>query len=108
MGRVGAQGGMAAVAAIAACMLVAIGVASGCGSSDPGGSNAAATTKSRDSGPTEAVLNSLNGSGVSGKVVYVKQKTGLPLVKIRLHGLENATGETQYFLWQLESRHDMI
>lgn len=99
---------MAAGTAIGVCTLVVWVLAAGCGGGAPAGSNAAATTKSPDKGPTEAVLHPLKGSGVSGKVVYVKQRTGMPLAKIRLEGLEKATGETQYFLWQLGSRHNMV
>jgi hypothetical protein len=81
-------------------------VAAGCGggSSD---TNAAATVK-RVSGPTQASLHPVGGSDVSGKVVYVEQPSGLPLMKVRLRGLEKATGEAQYFIWQVESRHNMI
>jgi hypothetical protein len=80
----------------------------GCGGSGSGSATADATTKARTSGPTEAVLSELSGSGVSGTVGYVKQSSGLPVMKIRLQGLERATGEKQYFMWQMGSRHDMV
>lgn len=47
------------------------------------------------------------GSGVSGKVDYVKQPSGQPMMKIRLQGVHKAVGETQYFIWQMGSRHNM-
>lgn len=85
--------------------------AAGCGSSGSSDSNAAATVKPvqkhAESGPTEAVLQPVGDSGVSGKVVYVKQASGIPLMKIRLRGVKKATGETQYFIWQLGDRHHM-
>jgi hypothetical protein len=101
------------LAAIAACLLSAAASLLGCGGSDPPGSGATAASGQgpstrASSGPTEAILHPLGESGVSGKVVYVKQKSGFPLVKIRLRGLERATGETQYFMWQLGSRQNMV
>lgn len=95
------------------CVLLGAGtlvlavLASGCGSGGSGDSNAAATVKKVESGPTQATLHSIGGSGVSGKVVYVEQPSGLPLMKLRLHGVRKATGETQYFIWQMSSRHHM-
>lgn len=80
----------------------------GCGDSGSGSATADTTTKARTPGPTEAALSELNSSGVSGTVVYVKQSSGIPMMKIRLKGLERATGETQYFMWQMGSRHDMV
>jgi len=80
----------------------------GCGDSGSGSATADATTKAHPSGPTEAVLRELGGSGVSGTVLYVKQSSGLPMMKIQLKGLERATGEKQYFMWQMESRHNMV
>lgn len=79
----------------------------GCGG-ESGSATADATAKARPSGPTEAALRELGGSGVSGTVVYVKQSSGLPMMKIRLKGLERATGEKQYFMWQMGSRHNMV
>jgi len=45
---------------------------------------------------------------VTGTVVYVKRSSGLPLMKISMSGLEQATGEKQYLLWQMGSRHNMV
>jgi hypothetical protein len=45
---------------------------------------------------------------VTGTVVYVRRGSGLPVVKIRLKGLERATGEKQYFMWQMGSRDNMV
>lgn len=80
----------------------------GCGDSGSGSATADATTKARPSGPTEAALGELGDSGVTGTVVYVKQSSGLPMMKINLSGLERATGEKQYFMWQMGSRHNMV
>lgn len=92
-----------AVLGIFALALAAVG----CGSSGSSESNAAATVKHVETGPTEAPLRELGGSGVSGKAVYVKQASGMPLMKIRLQGVQKATGETQYFIWQMGDRHHM-
>lgn len=95
-------------ALLGGCVLAFAVIAGGCG----GGSSAATAETggptARSAGPTEAVLRSLGGSGVTGTVVYVKQSSGLPVMKIRLQGLERATGEKQYFIWQLGSRHNMV
>jgi hypothetical protein len=80
----------------------------GCGGTGSGSATAGDAPKRRSSGPTEAVLRSLGDSGVTGTVVYEKQSTGLPLMKIRLNGLERATGEKQYFIWQMGSRDNMV
>lgn len=93
------------MAALAGCALAL--VAAGCGSSGSSDTNAAATVKGPTSGPTQATLHSVGDSGVSGKVVYVKQPSGMPLMKIRLQGVHKATGEAQYFIWQMGSRHNM-
>ncbi len=45
---------------------------------------------------------------MTGTVVYVKQASGLPLMRIKLKGLERARGEKQYFIWQMGSRHNMV
>lgn len=107
----GAKGwtGIRARGALGACVLVFTLVAVGCGSST-GSDTATAETDppSRGSGPTKAVLKSLADSGVTGTVVYEKQSSGLPVMKIRLSGLERATGEKQYFIWQMGSRHNMV
>lgn len=63
--------------------------------------------KKVESGPTHATLRSIGDSSVSGKVVYIEQPSGMPLMKIRLLGVHKATGETQYFIWQMGSRHHM-
>jgi|SRR5690348_679866 len=93
------------MAALGGCVLVMM--AAGCGSSGPSDSTAAAKVKEPTSGPTEAVLSPVGNSGVSGKVVYVEQPSGMPLMKIRLRGVKKATGETQYFIWQMGDRHHM-
>lgn len=92
---------------LAACVLVLAVIAAGCGSGGSSESNAAATVKRVSSGPTEASLRSVGDSGVTGRVVYVEQPSGMPLMKIRLQGVHKATGEAQYFIWQLASRHKM-
>jgi len=92
---------------LCACTLGLAVLASGCGGGGSEDSNAAATVKKVESGPTEATLHAIEGSGVSGKVVYIEQPSGLPLMKIRLQGVHKATGETQYFIWQMGSRHHM-
>ncbi len=97
---------------LAAAIGLLLGAAAllGCGGGSSESSNAAVTTTGeRESGPTEAVLREVGGSGVSGTVVYVKrEESALPLVKVRLQGLERARGDKQYFLWQLASRQDMV
>lgn len=95
--------------ALGAFALVLALVAFGCGSST-GSDTATAETDppARSSGPTKAVLKSLADSGVTGTVVYEKRSAGLPVMKIRLSGLERATGEKQYFIWQMGSRHNMV
>jgi len=93
---------------LGACALLLVVMAIGCGST---GSNAATADNDPagwDSGPTKAVLKPLGNSGVTGTVVYVKQGSALPVMKIRLKGLERATGEKQYFIWQMGSRHNMV
>lgn len=92
---------------LAACALVPAVIAAGCGRGGSSESNAAATVKKVSSGPTEASLRSVGDSGVTGRVVYVKPPSGVLLVKIRLQGVHKATGEAQYFIWQLASRHKM-
>ena len=57
------------LAAVFAWPLVLAVWIAGCGSSDPAESNAAATTKDRQSGPTQAILHPLAGSGVIECVV---------------------------------------
>jgi hypothetical protein len=93
------------MAALGACVLAL--AAAGCGSDGSSGSNAAATVRNVESGPTQASLHPIGNSGVSGKVVYVEQPSGMPLMKIRLQGVHKATGETQYFIWQMGSRDHM-
>jgi hypothetical protein len=80
----------------------------GCGGSDSESATAESPPKGDGSGPTEAVLRSLGNSGVTGTVVYEKQSSGLPVMKIRLTGLQPAGGEKQYFMWQMGSRHNMV
>lgn len=105
--RRGNRGRRLGGAAVCACALALSILALGCGGSDPSGSAATAAAKDTSSGPTEAILQPVGNSGVSGKVVYVKPSSGLPLMKIRLQGVRKAVGEAQYFIWQLASRHDM-
>jgi uncharacterized membrane protein len=88
--------------ALAALLIV------GCGDGGSNSATAGAAPGTPKSGPTEAVLRSLGGSDVTGTVVYVKQSSGLPVMKIRLQGLERARGEKQYFIWQMGSRHNMV
>jgi hypothetical protein len=95
-------------AALGVCALTLAVIVLGCGDSTPADTATAETSPVDRSGPTEAVLNSLNDSGVTGTVVYVKQSSGLPVMKIRLSGLESAGGEKQYFMWQMGSRHNMV
>jgi hypothetical protein len=95
-------------ALLAGCMLVFAVTAVGCGGTGSDAATAENNPPQRSSGPTEAVLRSLGGSGVTGTVVYVKQSSGLPVMKIRLDGLEQAAGEKQYFIWQMGSRHNMV
>ena len=92
---------------LSACTLTLAVLASGCGSSGSADSKAAATVKRVEAGPTVAILHPLGDSGVSGQVAYVKQPSDVPLMKIRLQGVHKATGETQYFIWQMSSRHHM-
>lgn len=100
--------GRQGLVAICACALALSASVLGCGNGDSSAGAAPASTSGTDSGPTEATLRPVGGSGVSGKVVYVKQSSGLPLVKIRLTGVRRAVGEAQYFIWQMSSRHDMV
>jgi hypothetical protein len=88
--------------------LALAGAAGGCGSSGSNAATAETDPAVPKAGPTEAVLRSVGGSGVTGTVVYRKQSSGLPLMKLRLEGLERATGEKQYFIWQMGSRHNMV
>jgi hypothetical protein len=43
----------------------------------------------------------------SGTARYLKTKDGLPLLKLRAEGLEPASGDRQYVVWQKHSRDDM-
>lgn len=110
-----------ALAPFGAAALALAAVLAGCGGGSSG-SNAAGTTQgaareesaasergSGATGPTKAILHPLGDSGVTGTVLFVKQaQTGFPLLKVRLRGVRRATGETQYALWQLGSRRNMV
>lgn len=92
-------------AALVACLLAL--PAAGCGRSGSSESTAAATVEHVESGPTQAALHPVGDSGVWGKVVYAEKSPEVPLMKIRLTGVKKATGETQYFIWQMGDRHHM-
>lgn len=99
---------MLAIFALALCALV-----TGCGGSDSttvAGTSAEATKETGSSaatGPTQAVLRPVDGSNASGTISY-KKPNGMPLIKVRLQGLKPISGEEQYVIWQLGSRHDMM
>jgi hypothetical protein len=80
----------------------------GCGGAESKSATAGGPESNRSAGPTEAVLKSLNNSGVTGTVLYKKQSSDLPVMKIKLDGLQRANGEKQYFIWQMGSRHNMV
>jgi hypothetical protein len=89
-------------------------LAMGCGGSDPttvadttGTKQAEGTPSAASSGPTKAVLHPVKGSRASGTIYYKKQN-GIPLIEVDLQGLKPISGEQQYVIWQLGSRHDML
>lgn len=105
-----------AIVTVAACALV-IAAFAGCGggSSDNGTTVAetvdqqtTTTAPQRTSGPTRAVLRPVGDSKASGTVAYKKKPDGTSLIEVRLKGLEPISGEQQYVIWQLGSRHDML
>lgn len=111
MGKALFKGSDARLLAVGISLLAVPALILGCGSGTPSSTNAAATTspaKSRETGPTEAVLHPVGASQASGRVVYVKKSPGEPLLKIRAEGLEPVAGERQYVIWQMASRHHML
>lgn len=102
---------------LAACAATAA-ILAGCGGggSDNGTSaaetidqqNTTTTTPQRTSGPTRAVLQPVGDSTASGTISFTKKPDGTPLIKVRLEGLKPISGEEQYVIWQLGSRHDML
>jgi hypothetical protein len=80
----------------------------GCGGTNSESATAGGPETNHSSGPTEAVLKTLRNSGVTGRVLYQKQSSGLPVMRIKLNGLQRAAGEKQYFIWQMGSRHNMV
>jgi hypothetical protein len=102
------------VGLLLACGLLAACVA-GCGGGDSDAGTSAAetvepqtTTPQRTSGPTRAVLQPVDDSTASGTISFTKKQDGMPLIKVRLEGLDPISGEEQYVIWQLGSRHDML
>jgi hypothetical protein len=107
------SGGRSLIAVVACALAIAALAGCGGGSSDDGTSVAetaaeSTTTPQRTSGPTRAVLKPIDDSKASGTIAYTKKPDGTPLIKVRLEGLEPISGEEQYVIWQLGSRHDML
>jgi hypothetical protein len=103
-----------AIATMTAFALVVAALA-GCGGGNSNNGTTVAktvdqqtTTPQRTSGPTRAVLQPVGNSKASGTVAYKKKPDGTPLIQIRLKGLKPISGEQQYVIWQLGSRHDML
>lgn len=93
---------------LAALLLVPLLI--GCGGDSDSESNVAATatTTIRETGPTVAVLRPVGDVQATGTARYVKKPDGFPLIKLRAHGLEPASGDRQYIIWQKRSRNDMV
>jgi len=98
--------------------LVAALVMAGCGGSDSeeaGGSTdtvaateAAETTKQPESGPTEADLEPVGDNTASGTARYKIKPNSTPVLQLRLKGLDPVSGNSQYSIWMVGSRHDMV
>jgi hypothetical protein len=92
------------------CALALAIFAAGCGGSEDSESSttAAATAKSAESGSTEAVMKPVDGSNASGTIIFRKKANGATPLKVRLAGLEQLSGDRQYVVWLVGSRHDML
>jgi hypothetical protein len=105
----GASGKRAARTAVAwgACLSLIAGMLSGCGSSD-GTSSSAETTSHRvaNHAYAKATLQS-PGEKASGTAVLAKQGTS-HVLKVDVRGLDPTQGQSQYYLWQVETPKDRV
>jgi hypothetical protein len=84
-----------------------LALAAGCGGGDSDATGAA-TKEGEKSGPTVAVMKPVGDNTASGTITYSKQASGAPLVKVDMEGLEAVSGDTQYVIWQMADRHNMV
>lgn len=100
--------------ALFATTVIALAFAAGCGSSDSAGTNAfeateaAETPKGGESGPTEAVLEPLDGESPTGTARFLTRPQNTPVLQIEAEGLEPAHGASRYMIWIVGNRHDMV